>query len=144
MSGLKSLTPKTIPQLKKGRYIVGVSGGVDSIVLLDLLAQQPGVKLIIAHFDHGIREDSAQDALFVQKVAEKYDLSFVAERGDLGRHASEAEARRARYAFFNKLIIQFEADALITAHHQDDLIETARDKLIAKCGRTQSAASRYF
>ena len=44
-----------------GKYVVAVSGGVDSMVLLDLLSKQPGVKLVVAHLDHGIRTDSAQD-----------------------------------------------------------------------------------
>jgi tRNA(Ile)-lysidine synthase TilS/MesJ len=41
-----------------GKYVVAVSGGVDSVVLLDLLRMYPGVKLTVAHFDHGIRDDS--------------------------------------------------------------------------------------
>ena len=56
--------------LPTGKFVVAVSGGVDSVVLLDLLSklQTPNSKLqfIVAHFNHGIREDSAKDAEFVK------------------------------------------------------------------------------
>ena len=54
-------------------YVVAVSGGVDSVVLLDLLANSEDFKnkIVVAHFDHGIREESAEDAKFVEDLAKK-------------------------------------------------------------------------
>src|SRR5690348_2939142 len=109
---------------KPGNYVVAVSGGVDSVVLLDILSKQPGLKLTIAHFDHGIRNDSYKDRQFVEGLAKKYQLLFVYKEGSLGK-ASEAKAREARYEFLRKAQKDSGSQAIITAHHQDDLLETA-------------------
>ncbi len=118
-----------------GTYIVAVSGGVDSMVLLDLLNKRPGLKLIVAHYDHGIRDDSHLDRKLVQNVAKKHNLKFVHEKGELGPHASEATARSARYEFLIKLRRASNARAIITAHHQDDVLETAIMNLLRGSGR---------
>jgi tRNA(Ile)-lysidine synthetase-like protein len=111
--------------VQPGKYIVAVSGGVDSMVLLDLLCRQPGLELIVAHFDHGIRADSASDARFVAEAAAKLGLSFEIDHGQLGPAASEEKARLARYRFLNRVCQKYEANKIITAHHRDDVIETA-------------------
>jgi tRNA(Ile)-lysidine synthetase-like protein len=138
--------------------VVAVSGGVDSVALLDLLVRkrQPStashqfsvektgnvirktgsnVRLIVAHYDHGIRYDSQLDRQFVQKLAKKYGLQFVYDEGYLGASASEAKARRARYQFLHNVRTASGADAIITAHHQDDLLETAILNLLRGTGR---------
>ncbi len=112
-------------EVKPGKYIVAVSGGVDSMVLLHLLTGQPQLKLVVAHFDHGIRKDSKIDQLLVQRTAQTYELEFSSEKGNLGAKTSEDTARQARYKFLNKVKSDFKAQAIITAHHQDDLLETA-------------------
>jgi tRNA(Ile)-lysidine synthase len=111
--------------LKPGTYIVAVSGGVDSMSLLHLLKDEPIVKLIVAHFDHGIREDSRIDKQLVKQAAEEYGLPFVYDEGQLGKNTSEAAARDARYKFLRRLRDVTHANAIITAHHQDDVLETA-------------------
>lgn len=118
--------------LPEGRYVIAVSGGVDSVMLLHALVQKAkaegtkaGSRFVVAHFDHGIRPDSQEDRRFVQGLARQYDLPFVYERVELGAHASEAVAREARYTFLNKVQQVASADGIITAHHQDDVLETA-------------------
>jgi tRNA(Ile)-lysidine synthetase-like protein len=106
-------------------FVVAVSGGVDSVVLLHKLVQDGSARLVVAHFDHGIRPDSAEDASFVAGLAELYGLPFESSRAELGASASEDTARQARYAFLQNIRKKHQADAIITAHHQDDLIETA-------------------
>ena len=69
------------------------------MVLLDLLRKRSGISLTVAHFDHGIRDDSAQDRLLVRQIATQHGLPFVEARGQLGKHVSEAAAREARYNF---------------------------------------------
>lgn len=118
-----------------GRYVVAVSGGVDSMVLLHLLARQPGHELVVAHFDHGIRQDSAQDRRLVEQTAQQLGLPFVYSDGHLGPGASEDVARRARYDFLFGVTLRHKASAIITAHHQDDLIETAFINLHRGTGR---------
>jgi tRNA(Ile)-lysidine synthase len=110
--------------LQPGKYVVAVSGGVDSMVLLDLLRQKPGVELVVAHFDHGIRPDSAEDSELIERVIKPYGFPYGKSYGKLGPRASEAKAREARYAFLEDMRQKHEAVAIITAHHQDDLLET--------------------
>jgi tRNA(Ile)-lysidine synthase len=118
-----------------GRYVVAVSGGVDSMVLLDLMAKLPNVRLTVAHFDHGIRSDSAKDRQLVEATAHKLHLPFVFDTGHLGPQASEATARQARYDFLHKVREAALADALVTAHHQDDMLETAVINMLRGTGR---------
>jgi tRNA(Ile)-lysidine synthetase-like protein len=118
-----------------GRYVVAVSGGVDSVVLLDMLQGRPGLELVVAHYDHGIRLDSAQDRELVQLLAKRYRLPFVYEEGKLGSAASEAEARRARYRFLERVRHERAATAVITAHQQDDVMETALVNILRGTGR---------
>jgi tRNA(Ile)-lysidine synthetase-like protein len=106
-----------------GRYVVAVSGGVDSVVLLDLLTKLGRIEIIVAHFDHGIRPDSHDDARFVEQLAKRHKLPFETRREELGAAASEEYARQRRYAFLRKLAKQYDA-RLMTAHHADDVIET--------------------
>lgn len=113
-----------IANIPAGKYVLAVSGGVDSIVLLDILAKSKRHELIVAHFDHGIRPESAEDARFVSALAASYGLRFVQKRAELGAEASEETARKARYAFLYAVKEQHGARAIITAHHQDDVIET--------------------
>lgn len=115
--------------------MVAVSGGVDSMVLLDILRQSPDVDLVVAHFEHGVREDSDEDRKLVEAAAKKHGLPFVFERGHLGREASEAAARDARYAFLRRVKEDQGAQAIITAHHQDDLLETAVLNILRGTGR---------
>lgn len=115
--------------------MVAVSGGVDSMVLLDMLAGKPGLSLTVAHFEHGIREDSDADRLLVEQTAKHLGLPFVCEHGNLGSNTSESQARDARYAFLRNVMRKTNAQAIITAHHQDDLIETAVINIIRGTGR---------
>lgn len=103
--------------------VVAVSGGVDSVVLLDILAKSGQDNLIIAHVDHGIREDSASDARFVEKLAKEYRAKFESKTLHLGKNTSEDTARIARYDFLRSIADKYQA-RIATAHHGDDVIET--------------------
>lgn len=105
------------------KYIVAVSGGVDSVVLLHTLVQSARHELIVAHFDHGIRDDSAEDTVFVGLLAAQYNLPFETKREVLGKHASEELARERRYAFL-QMVAQKHNARIATAHHADDVVET--------------------
>ena len=104
------------------KRVVAVSGGVDRVVLLDMLAAE-GVNIVVAHFDHGIRPDSAADARFVKALAARYGVEYIGKREELGADASEELARERRYAFLHEVAQKHHAK-LVTAHHLDDLIET--------------------
>lgn len=117
------------------KIVVAVSGGVDSVVLLHMLVKGRlqeflDSQIIVAHFDHGIREDSRKDREFVESISKKYGLQFEVERVELGEEASEATAREARYEFLRRVCKKHNANTIITAHHQDDLVETAIANLL--------------
>lgn len=117
-----------LKKLPVSSYILAVSGGVDSVVLLDVIMRHgdfaaDDYKFIVAHFDHGIRADSADDARFVSELAGKYNLQFETSREELGGKASEELARDRRYAFLRALAKKHQAK-IITAHHADDAVET--------------------
>lgn len=115
------------------KYLVAVSGGIDSVVLLDMLVNDNQHELIVAHFDHGIREDSADDARFVHGLAEHYGLPFVSAREELGKDAGENLARQRRYAFLHGQAKKYRA-VIATAHHGDDIIESIAINLIRGTG----------
>lgn len=121
--------------LEPNRYVVAVSGGVDSVVLLNVLSMHADVELIVAHYDHGIRGNSAEDAEFVRGLAMSYGLPFELGNGALGPNASEALARAKRYEFLEKVSKKHDASAIITAHHQDDVLETALINVLRGTGR---------
>ena len=107
------------------KYIVAVSGGVDSVVLLDMLSKKltTNYQLVVAHFDHGIRDDSKSDAIFVANLAKEYNLPFETKREELGSDVSEEKARDRRYKFLRAVAKKHDAK-LVTAHHSDDVVET--------------------
>jgi tRNA(Ile)-lysidine synthetase-like protein len=133
--------------LPRGRYVLAISGGVDSMTLLDLLVKQAdssqliansstsSLELVVAHFDHGIRQDSSKDKELVAKAAKSHGLVFESHQGKLGTDASEDLARVARYKFLESVAEKHKAKGIITAHHQDDLIETAFINIIRGTGR---------
>lgn len=111
-------------KLKPGRYIVAVSGGVDSMVLLDLLRRQTDLEILVAHVNHGIRDDSIEDEKLVAHYCRLHNIKFASKKLNL-KNASEEQARMLRYGFLRQCSKSFNANFIVTAHHQDDLIETA-------------------
>lgn len=117
----------------KDCYLVAVSGGVDSVVLLDVLYRHGLRNIIVAHVDHGIRPDSADDARFVEKLADRYGIAFESVRLELGAGASEEVARRERYDFLRTVAKKHRAH-IVTAHHADDVVETVAINLARGTG----------
>lgn len=127
------------------KFVIAVSGGVDSTVFLDALLynrlneladssqfgeiSMASEQLIVAHFDHGIRKESSEDAQWVSELAKKHGLVFECGSAALGMGVSEAKARQARYTFLRQVCKKHDA-ILMTAHHQDDVLETMLINLI--------------
>ncbi len=106
--------------------VVGVSGGVDSIVLLHLLRFAPGIprlRLVAAHVDHAMRVGSAADAAWVRGVCAAWGVASRTVRL-APAPAGEAEARRRRYAFLERVREEVGGRLTLTAHHADDQAET--------------------
>jgi len=118
--------------------ILGVSGGADSLCLLDVL-HRLGFALVVAHFDHGLRPESGQEAMRVQEMAAVRGLDFEVERGALTKErylegSIEAAARHARYRFLLRVATERGAGRLATGHTADDQIETLLMNLLRGAG----------
>lgn len=133
--------------------VVAVSGGADSICLLHALHQLAPywcLSLHIAHLDHALRPDSADDADFVAALAKEFSLPFYHKRlqpgtlDDAGGGLEEA-ARSARYAFLRQVAEQLSSDpaTVATAHHQDDQAETLLLHLLQGSGLTGLAGMAW-
>jgi tRNA(Ile)-lysidine synthetase-like protein len=113
--------------LPTGRAVVAVSGGPDSIALLDLLLRATDVhhlELVVAHADHGIAPESATVAARVRELASSLGLPCQVGELRLGAMAGETSARTARYLWLARVGEQVGASCVITAHHADDQAET--------------------
>ena len=125
------------------RYLIGVSGGRDSIALLHWLVNLGYDRLIVCHLNHQLRGQSSDaDARFVQKLAAKYQVGFelgAANVRALARKKKmslETAAREARYSFFSKAAMRRRCHKIFLAHHADDLVETFLLNLIRGAGLT--------
>lgn len=115
--------------LQGDTLIVGVSGGPDSTALLLLLsecAQKIPCTILVAHVNHGIRgKDAQRDEKFVADLAKKLGHTFFVKRVKLaGKTGQEAKGRTVRREFFEKLVATHHARFILTAHTQDDQLET--------------------
>lgn len=113
------------------RYLIGVSGGRDSIVLLDWLIECGYRKLVVCHLDHRLRgRSSAADARFVERLAIARGLIFegaVADVRDLAakmKRSIELAARSVRYSFFAEVARRRRCKTIFLGHHAGDLVET--------------------
>lgn len=131
--------------IEKGdRLIVGVSGGVDSMVLLHLLnacREAFDLSLIVAHVNHGLRPvESEKEAELVQKEAARLGLPFeygqfnVKEFQKKGGLSPQDAARRVRFHFFDDLLQRHRAQKIALGHHADDQVETFLLRLIRGSG----------
>ncbi|HYU00214.1 MAG TPA: tRNA lysidine(34) synthetase TilS [Gemmatimonadales bacterium] len=110
-----------------GTAVLAVSGGPDSVALLDLMravAPGRGLSLVVAHANHGIQTDSTSVAQAVRMLAQSCGVAFELGELHLGSGATETVARRARYAWLAVVRQTHAARYLVTAHHSDDQIET--------------------
>ena len=109
--------------------VAAVSGGADSMALLKAL-KNLGLPVIVAHFNHRLRETSGSEAAALEKLSEEWGLPIVVGEDDVRAFASqqrlglEEAARQCRYQFLFNVAEKKGAQAIVTAHHADDQVET--------------------
>ncbi|MGD0173246.1 MAG: tRNA lysidine(34) synthetase TilS [Anaerolineales bacterium] len=119
--------------------LVAVSGGSDSLCLL-LVLKELGFTVLAAHFDHGLRPESARDAETVQRLAQTLGIDFHVERGDVRQRAKqkrttlEEAARDLRYDFLLRTAADCQAPAIAIGHTADDQAETVLLHLLRGSG----------
>jgi len=128
-----SMNPHEIPWLesapKRGRWLVGVSGGADSVALLHLMTHAGFRNLVVCHLDHRLRgRAAAGDARFVKALAAKlghdHEGGAADVAGMMDHESLETAARRARHVFFADCALKWKCRRLVLAHHADDQAET--------------------
>src|ERR1700745_681286 len=106
-------------------YLIGVSGGLDSRVLLELLLQFGFSKLVVCHVNHDLRGSaSREDAEFVERLAKRMKLPYFSKtvKAWPKNRSIEAAARQARHRLFTEAAQEFKTDRIFLAHHADDLV----------------------
>ena len=123
----------------EAKILLALSGGLDSVVLLDLLSKS-GLTGIIAHVNYGLRnEDSDKDDVLTRQLAELYgwEIEVLHAKNSMLHHPNESlqmAARRIRYDWFSELEKKHHLNAIFLAHHADDQIETFFIKLLRGSG----------
>ena len=126
----------------RGKIIVGVSGGPDSVCLLDILAKlapKYDLRIYIAHVNYGLRgKDSDKDEEFTKNLAKKYDLpinTLQVKKVQIKKGANlEENLRQIRYDFFEKIRKEKKLDLIAVAHNMDDQAETLLMRIIRGSG----------
>lgn len=105
-------------------YIVGVSGGCDSMALLDCLRKE-GIHCIVAHVNYNLRNDTHLDYQVVHDYCEKYNIIFEYKEVEHheGKGNFQAQAREVRYLFYKRLLDHYHGEGVILGHHHDDVLE---------------------
>jgi tRNA(Ile)-lysidine synthase len=131
------------------RYLVGLSGGRDSVALLHWLADSSYKKLICCHLNHQLRgRASDADARFVRKLGHRYNVDLVVGSAKVRVLASqqklslEAAGRDARYKFFAQVAKRKRVRTIFLAHHADDVVETFLINLFRGAGSSGLSAMR--
>ncbi|HSE27050.1 MAG TPA: tRNA lysidine(34) synthetase TilS [Gemmatimonadales bacterium] len=127
------------------RALVAVSGGADSVALLDLLVatrSAHGLDLVAAHVDHGIHPDSATVADAVAELAGRLGVPLVRGRLRLGGGAGETVARLRRHRWLESARRRARADCIVLAHHADDQAETVLMRMLRGSGPAGLAGIR--
>ncbi len=127
------------------KVVIGVSGGPDSICLLDILNKIKEKNYIkfdieVAHVNHLIREEANEDEEYVRKYCEKNNINFHVSRIDVIKYANtnkigtEEAGRKLRYDFFEKILHQTGSNKIATAHNKNDNVETVLMNIIRGSG----------
>lgn len=144
------LRPEIIKKFSPSRrYLIGVSGGRDSVALLHLLTTLGYRRLIVCHLDHQLRgRASTADARFVKNLAQKLHAESELGRIDVAalarrtKQSIETTGRTARYEFFARIARRRRCRTIFLGHHADDLVETFLLNLFRGAGPTGLSAMR--
>lgn len=138
---LQNWLEKEVPQYKKCTYLLAISGGVDSMTLMHLF-EKLKLKYQVAHVNYQLRSTSDEDEEQVRQVCQQWGKPFHFQRVDtlsVKRNlklSTQEVARQFRYTWFSELAEKLHLDYVVTAHHQNDHIETFFINLLRNTGLT--------
>ena len=127
------------------KIVIGVSGGPDSITLLNVFLEIKKEKIfdfdiVVCHINHMIREEAVEDEEYVSKFCKKYNIDFFVKRIDIEKVSrqekigTEEAGRIARYKFFNEILEKTSSNKIATAHTANDNAETVLMNIIRGSG----------
>ena len=122
---------------KNQKIGLAVSGGIDSMVMLDVfckISKEWNLKLYVMHYNHKWREKSYIDTELVKKYCKKNKINFLYNENKGKILKDEEIARNERYSFFEKCAKKFSLKIICTAHHKDDQLETVLFRLARGTG----------
>ena len=133
-------TIKKYNMIKEGdKVVIGVSGGPDSITLLNVLnkfKEKLNIKIYVAHINHSIRKEADEETEYVREFCKKIDVEFFCKKIDVESEAkklkigTEEAGRNIRYAFFEEVAEKVGANKIATAHNSNDNAETVLMNII--------------
>ena len=115
------------------KIVLGVSGGPDSLFMLDILnklKKELQIELIVAHVNHKIRAEADEEEEFVKRFCEKIGIEFYSKRIEVEKYANnnkiglEEAGRKVRYEFFEEVCNKAGANKIAVAHNKNDKVET--------------------
>ena len=116
--------------LKEKTIVLAVSGGIDSMVLFDILSKLD-YQIIVAHINHNVRKESSIEYEFVKKYVLEHNAIFEGTTLNKINDGNFHDiAREKRYQFFMEIADKYQTKTIVTAHHADDLLETILMKII--------------
>ena len=130
-------------KLENSRILLAISGGKDSMAMLDLFntfKDELKLNLVVCHFNHSLRDDADRDEKFVKTQCEKYGLKFYSKKEDVLLFSNENKlsiedgARTLRYKFFDEIKRIENLDYIATAHNKNDLAETIIMRILRGTG----------
>ncbi|MFA6285028.1 MAG: tRNA lysidine(34) synthetase TilS [Parcubacteria group bacterium] len=136
---------------RETKIVIGVSGGPDSVCLLDALyklKEKYNLHLVIAHVNYGLRgKDSNLDEKLVKKLSEKYSLPIEVlkvKKSEITRSGkSEDKLRTVRYDFFEKVSKKYKANAIAVGHNLNDQAETVLMRILRGTGLRGLGAIKF-
>lgn len=115
------------------KIILGVSGGPDSLFMLNILnnlKEKLNIELVVVHINHMIREEADSEEEFVKEFCQKLNIPFYSKRIEVEKYANnnkiglEEAGRKIRYEFFEEICSQVGANKIAVAHNKNDKVET--------------------
>ena len=150
MNNIENVVHTAAAQFPNNRYLLAVSGGIDSMVLLAVF-HKLNLPFEVAHINYQLRgEESEQDQALVHKYCSERNITYHLNRADLQQKLDEdggnlqQEARKIRYNFFRSILENRSLNCIVTAHHQDDQIETFWLMLSRSAGITGLSGMESF
>ncbi len=125
------------------RLLLGVSGGPDSLTMLDLfinIRDEFNLKLIVFHLNHLFRKEADKEAEYVRKICVKRDVKAIIKTHDVPKYVEdnnlspEEGARKIRFKYLNEIFRKEDIDKVCLAHNKDDLVETVLLNVFRGCG----------